>query len=371
MSGSRLSRLSVVSVLVIALVMALAAIIPSAVQPRSASAQTVYCGSAGYQNVVCPNSNIGLSCNGYSTDANGNTFCTSLATTSCPGGVTVNYGYPCQNGCTGSGVCYNNSFGTTAGTGIGLCGHALVYGPCTPANSGVTTAAGSGQVSCGNGRYAPSAAACASGVTAVASSTQLVTCSAGGSMVTSQSLCPQQCPNGQILPPSSSCSTLSSASTAAASAGGASTTASATGPSNGVSVTFSSGWNLVAAPDGTVISGAGGSLFTFQPGDTSYETLPSTSPAKAGRGYWAYFASNVTQMLPLTTSGSVSVNLPAGTPILIGNPGSSTATVSGATTVSTFDPASNNYVSTMTLKPGQGAWAESDSGGTVTISSAS
>jgi len=158
-------------------------------------------------------------------------------------------------------------------------------------------------------------------------------------------------------------------STTTASAG-ATSAASAAGPANGVAVTYSAGWNLVAAPDGTVIAGAGGPLLTFQAGDTAYETLPNGSPAKAGRGYWAYFGSNATLMLPQTTSGSVTMTLPPGVSVLIGNPGSSTATITGATKVSAFDPASNSYVATTTLNPGQGAWAESDSGGAVTISNA-
>jgi hypothetical protein len=132
-------------------------------------------------------------------------------------------------------------------------------------------------------------------------------------------------------------------------------------------VTFTAGWNLVGAPDGTVLSGAGGTLSTYQPGDTSYESMPSNSPVKGGKGYWAYFASSSTQNLAKTTPGSVSMNLPAGTPVLIGNPGSGMATVSGATTVSAYDVASGKYVSTTTLNPGQGAWAEVDAGGTITI----
>jgi hypothetical protein len=119
-----------------------------------------------------------------------------------------------------------------------------------------------------------------------------------------------------------------------------------------------------------VLTGVGGSLATLQPGDTSYESMPSTSPLKGGRGYWAYFGSSSTQNLPLTTSGSVTMNLPAGTPVLIGNPSSSMATVSGATMVSTFDPSTGKYAATTTLKPGQGAWAESDNGGPVTVSAA-
>lgn len=331
MSGIRFSRLPILSMLALAAVIVFAALASSGTRPQVASAQNIYCGQYGIQNQICPTNPVGLQCNQVATDVNGNSVCTSLATTSCPNGITVNLGYPCpNNGCTGYGNCYNNPYGTTASLGFGVCGLMLTYGPCPPAAGG----AAPGQVNCGNGRYAPSAAACAPSTAAVSPATA-------------------------YTPP-----VTSTSSTTTAALG------TVPGPSNGVSVTFAAGWNLVSAPDGTVLNGISGSLATFQAGDTSYETQPSTTPLKGGRGYWAYFTSSSTQMLPLTTSGTVTVTLPAGTQVLIGNPSSSPATVSGATSLSAFDPSTNQYVAATTLKPGQGAWAVSSAGGPVTISSA-
>ena len=117
--------------------------------------------------------------------------------------------------------------------------------------------------------------------------------------------------------------------------------------------------------------GANGPMYTWQLGDTVYQTIANGTAVKAGVGYWAYFTSDSTNTVPLTTSGTINVQLPAGVPILIGNPGSTDAALSGADSVSAFDPTSNNYNAVTTLKPGQGGWAISSAGGSVTISNAS
>jgi hypothetical protein len=341
MTDEKPFRLPAAKLFAIAAVIALACMIPSFAQAPHASAQTqINCGPQfGYTyGGVCPQfGTYGGVCNAQGVDANGNPVCTALAQTFCPDGSVVYLNSPCPTtGCTGYGQCYQNPYGpTTASSGIGVCGRTIVLnGICNASGTGPATAAGNGpgpgvpgSVNCGNGKYATSAQGCAALVAAAS-------------------------PPGYSPPQ-----------TAASTAG----TTSASGPANGVPVTFGAGWNLVSAPDGTVITGAGGPLLTLQAGDSTYESLPNGSPAKGGRGYWAYFGSSFTLMLTPTAPGSVTVTLPAGSPILIGNPGTSTATVTGATSVKVFDPASNGYVATTTLKPGQGGWAQSDSGGTATI----
>jgi hypothetical protein len=138
-----------------------------------------------------------------------------------------------------------------------------------------------------------------------------------------------------------------------------------------VQVTYKAGWNIVAAPGGQTITGASDPMYTWQAGDTAYETITAGTPVRAGVGYWAYFTSDTNVSIPLTTSGTVSVPLPPGIAILIGNPGSTDAALSGADSVSVFDPTTNNYTTVTTLKPGQGGWAMSAAGGSVTISNAS
>jgi hypothetical protein len=134
-----------------------------------------------------------------------------------------------------------------------------------------------------------------------------------------------------------------------------------------VTVTYQPGWNLVGGPAATVLAGASGPLFTFQPGDAAYETLPPGSPLQAGYGYWALFTSPTSVSLPVTGPTSVYRTIPPGQIALIGNPFSRPATVSGAGAVFIYDPV-RGYQTTTILQPGQGAWA-TGGGGQVVIQS--
>lgn len=138
----------------------------------------------------------------------------------------------------------------------------------------------------------------------------------------------------------------------------------------GGTVPYAAGWNLISAPQGTVISDAAEPLYTFQAGDSDYETVPSGTPLQAGVGYWARFSQPTTEYY---LSGNprpapVTVTAPAGQFIMVGDPFPTNATVSGADRVLTYDP-QLGYQSTTTLHTGQGAWVLSANGGTITISS--
>jgi PKD repeat protein len=137
----------------------------------------------------------------------------------------------------------------------------------------------------------------------------------------------------------------------------------------GITVNLPAGWNLVGGPTGAIVSNNSGPLYTFQAGDTAYQSVPSGTPLRAGFGYWAYFTSGGTITLPTTNPQVVNASLPAGQYIMISNPGNSGATVSGADSVLTFDPSANSYFPATSLAPGQGAWAISLAGGTVSIAS--
>jgi hypothetical protein len=135
-------------------------------------------------------------------------------------------------------------------------------------------------------------------------------------------------------------------------------------------VTYQPGWNIVGGPAGTVLTGTNSGLFAWPPGATSYQALPAGTPLQAGQGYWAYFNTATTVTLSAITSDSVTVSLPAGQWVLIGNPGAGTATVTGASvTLWLYSPLAGSYSPTTTIPQGQGAWAFSSTGGTVTISS--
>src|SRR5690348_8222202 len=56
-----------------------------------------------------------------------------------------------------------------------------------------------------------------------------------------------------------------------------------------IGITYPAGWNLIGGPDGSTVSGAMGSLFTFQAGDTAYQVVDTAAPLSACWGYWAYF----------------------------------------------------------------------------------
>lgn len=134
----------------------------------------------------------------------------------------------------------------------------------------------------------------------------------------------------------------------------------------GVGANVASGWNLIAAPPGTDLSGAQ-ALYTLQAGDTGYETLDLSQATVAGYGYWAYFGDSATMNLGAGSSDPYTVNAPASQYIMIGDPsGTSSADVSGADIVYTYD-AVNGYTAATTLNPGQGAWAFSYNGGTITV----
>jgi plastocyanin len=141
-------------------------------------------------------------------------------------------------------------------------------------------------------------------------------------------------------------------------------------PAGGVLVSLAAGWNLVSGPAGTVLAQASGSLYSLRAGDSGYQVFPSNTPLAAGAGYWAYFGAPVTQLLAASGSQPVSVQAPAGGLVMIGDPFSVPSSVAGADAVYIYDPA-NGYRPTTTLKPGQGAWAFSAAGATLTIRPAS
>lgn len=134
-------------------------------------------------------------------------------------------------------------------------------------------------------------------------------------------------------------------------------------------MTLNAGWNIVAGPTGTMLTGAGPTIFTLQANDNgNYESLPNTTPLKGGEGYWAQFSAATTVNLPAVPSGSTTVPLPAGQAVIIGNGGDTVATVTGMDSLVVWDPVQQTWTQTTTLKAGQGGFATSKAGGQATIS---
>jgi hypothetical protein len=134
-------------------------------------------------------------------------------------------------------------------------------------------------------------------------------------------------------------------------------------------VSYAPGWNIVAAPGGETINGASGPLYTLRGGDASYESIQNGAAVNSGQGYWAYFPSSTTDVVPVTTVGSLTltVPLPAGVWVLLGNPSAAPAGVSGADGLEVWDPAGGSWSQASTLAPGQGGFATSYGGGQATI----
>jgi hypothetical protein len=118
---------------------------------------------------------------------------------------------------------------------------------------------------------------------------------------------------------------------------------------------------------GTSVAGATGNQYTYQAGDSDYETLAPGQPMQVGEGYWAYFPSPATSALPAAGAQTFTVFLPAGQWVMVGNPGSSTAAVAGADSLIVFDPTGDTYIAATTLAPSQGSWAISLNGAAVTV----
>ena len=134
----------------------------------------------------------------------------------------------------------------------------------------------------------------------------------------------------------------------------------------GMSIVVAAGWNLIGGPNATIVSGNGGSLYTYQAGDGAYEVIPNGAPLKAGEGYWVYFPTAGTTTIPLVSAQPTSIQAPAGQFIMIGNPTDGNVKVSGADIVFAYS-ASGSYQQTTTIAAGMGAWAYSAHGGAVTL----
>jgi PKD repeat protein len=136
---------------------------------------------------------------------------------------------------------------------------------------------------------------------------------------------------------------------------------------SGPSVVFPPGWNLIAGPAGTTIPQVS-SLFTFQPGDTAYTTIPGTQGLDANKGYWAFFNATTTVVFPPVNASTTTIQAPAGQYFMIGNSSATQSmSISGADVVFTWNPTLGEYASGTVLAPGQGAWVLSNNGGAITL----
>lgn len=133
-----------------------------------------------------------------------------------------------------------------------------------------------------------------------------------------------------------------------------------------IRMTYPAGWNLIAG-SGVALSSVSGSIYTWQAGDSEYESLPASSVLEPLKGYWVYFDRPTDEELP--TGGTITggVPLPAGLNVMVGRPAFGGAQTTGADILYVFDPATQSYEQVTALLPGQGAWARSRTGDTFTV----
>lgn len=151
------------------------------------------------------------------------------------------------------------------------------------------------------------------------------------------------------------------------------------GPSRGglcYSATLPTGWNLVSGQQAQAFTSNSGPAFTLGPDGASYSAVSLPARLQAAGGYWVYFDMPTEVFLggcgpPADSSPEpVSIGLPAGQWVMIGNPfngsADNSAIVEGADSVFTYS-ADGGYQRSSTLQIGQGAFVFSASGATVTI----
>jgi hypothetical protein len=139
------------------------------------------------------------------------------------------------------------------------------------------------------------------------------------------------------------------------------------GGAGGNRVTYPAGWNIVGGPSGTVFPVA---LYRWDARAGQYVTLAAGTPAAAGQGYWAYFASPTAVQLAASAPQDLPPT-PGGTYAMIANPysaacarlniGPTAPTFTpdpNVLAVYTYDPAQGSYDdgTGALLEPGQGAW---------------
>jgi len=146
-------------------------------------------------------------------------------------------------------------------------------------------------------------------------------------------------------------------------------------PRGGGPITFRTGWNLISGLPGTFVCHADGPLYTLQDSDADYEPIWPESPdgmmyLQPGVGYWVYFDQPTDVYFGgLAPPGAVTrIPIPAGHYVMIGGPSASGVIVSGADVVYTYGP-SDGYQATNFLRVGEGAFAYSSVGGTLTLTS--
>jgi hypothetical protein len=358
-SASLFSRVSsVCAAVAVALVLLCAS--PAQIGVQTASAQTP---------ITCPNGQIvaaGQSCPTFTGNSCG-TVSVSCSTNSFGCGTSFNGSS--NLGCSGNfnGGCTTSLAGGSSCTASSGCGGSQLFGSGGGSSlfGGGCTGGGGGCV----GKVLQAGQTCSNGVvsgtgTTTATTTGVTTSTTLAAGALNRSSTPLTCPGGGFAV-GGACSSAPVSTAAQINSTAGVPVSAAIG--TGFTVSLAQGWNIVAGPSGTTLPT---SAFTWQAGDTAYETVAPGTPLKPGAGYWVNMLAAGQINLPTAPSSNVTVTIPAGGQVMIGNPGTTVATVTGADAVVTFDAPSSSWTPTTQLQPGQGGWASSAAGATVTITNA-
>lgn len=135
---------------------------------------------------------------------------------------------------------------------------------------------------------------------------------------------------------------------------------------SGSTVHYSAGWNLVAAPTGTVLEKAIPPYYAYGPTGSDYVAV-GPGGIVGGRAVWAYFPTDADIALDSTAADSTRVQAPADRWVLLGDPSTTkTLSVFGADAVLGYS-AAQGYVAVGSVQPGQGVWVLRHTAGQISL----
>jgi hypothetical protein len=138
---------------------------------------------------------------------------------------------------------------------------------------------------------------------------------------------------------------------------------------SGSTVHYSAGWNLVAAPSGTVLGQALPPYFAYGPSGTDYVPV-GPGALVGGRAVWAYFPTAADVTLGSTAADSTRVQAPADRWLLLGNPSTTQPLAVVGADAALGYAAPQGYVPVSLVPPGQGVWVLRHTAGPIRLANA-
>lgn len=135
---------------------------------------------------------------------------------------------------------------------------------------------------------------------------------------------------------------------------------------SGSTAHYSAGWNLVAAPTGSVLDKALPPYYAYGPTGSDYMVV-RPGEIVGGRGVWAYFPTDTDVVLGSTASDSTRVQAPADRWVMLGDPSTTkTLAIQGADAAVGYS-AAQGYFTVASVQPGQGVWVLRHTAGEISL----